>query len=79
MKHILISSSHLRLGLKRCLILSDSTTKILYAFSISYMRIKRPALLIHLDLVTLIIFGGAYSHEPPHYVVFSSLPPLLHP
>jgi hypothetical protein len=42
------------------------------------MRAIFPALLIRLDLITLIILGyDETSYEAPHFAVFSSLPPLL--
>jgi len=66
LRSILILFSHLRLGLPNSLFPSGFLTKILYAFQIYPMRTVRPAHLILLDLITLIIFGEAYkSYEAP--------------
>jgi hypothetical protein len=61
LRSILKLYSHLRLGLQSRLFPSDFRTKIVYAFLISLMRAKCPANFIPLDLITLIMFGEAYT------------------
>jgi len=60
LKPILILSYLLRLGFPSVLCPFGFRTKILYAFFISPMSATCPAHLIHLDLITLIIFNEAY-------------------
>lgn len=52
---MLMLSSHLCLGLPRCLFALGFLTKTLYAFSLSC-----PSHLIYCDLITWIVFGGEY-------------------
>ena len=60
-KSILILSSHLRLGLPRCLFPSVFPTNTLYATLLSSIRSTCPAHPILLDLITQIIFCEQYS------------------
>jgi hypothetical protein len=66
---ILISSSHLRLGLPTGLSRSGFPTKILYVFTIAQMPATCPAHLILLDLITLINQVKRTNYEAPHYPV----------
>jgi hypothetical protein len=40
------------------------------------MRVTRPAHLILIDLIALIIFGANTNYEVPHYAIFCSRQPL---
>jgi hypothetical protein len=57
LRSILILSTYLRLGLPSGLFPFGFPTYILYAFLFSSLRATRPANLILLDLITLIILG----------------------
>jgi hypothetical protein len=61
LRFILILSTHLRLGLPSGLFYSGLPTNILHAFLFSPIRATRPAHLILLDLIILIILGEEYN------------------
>jgi len=71
-RYILILSSNLRLGLPSGLFPSGFPTKSLYKSLLSPIRCKCPAHLIHVDLITRIIFGEEYRS------LISSLFSFLH-
>jgi hypothetical protein len=56
-RSILILSSHSRVGTPGNLISSGLPTKTLYAFLFSPLHATRPAHLIFLDVIIIIIFG----------------------
>jgi hypothetical protein len=56
-----ILSTHLRLGIPSGLFPSGFPTNILYAFLVSPIRATRPAHLILLNLIILIMFGEEYK------------------
>ena len=58
-KSVLILSFHLRLGLTSSLFPPRFLTKTLYVFILSTIRATWPAYLIHLELITRIIFWWA--------------------
>jgi hypothetical protein len=78
-RSILISFSHLRLGLPRGLFPSGFHTKTVYVPRLHPLRATCPAQLILLDLITRIIFGQEYRSFSSslcsflHYPVTSSL------
>jgi hypothetical protein len=66
--------SHLRLGLPSGLFPRDFPTKIMYAFLISFMRVTCPAHLIHLYLITLVIFCEEFKLWSPSLCTFMQSP-----
>jgi hypothetical protein len=66
---ILISFSHLRLGLLHALLSSGSPTKTLHTFLFSSLYVPWPNHLNVLNFTTL-IFGDNPFHEAPHYEMY---------
>jgi hypothetical protein len=75
-RSILIFSSLLSLSLPRSLPSRFSDQNFVYIFHLSLVRATCLAHLFVVDFITLIILLKSTSYEAPHYVVFSSLPPL---
>jgi len=75
---ILISFSHICLGLLSAFFPSGFLSGILYVFLISCVSSSYSVHLI-LDLITIITFGEEYSYEVSHSVIFSMLLLLLMP
>jgi hypothetical protein len=61
LRSILILSAHLRLSLPSSLFSSGFPNNILYGFLVSPIRATRPAHLILLDLIIIIMFGEEYK------------------
>jgi len=60
LRSVLILSSHLRLGISRCVVPSGYPAEAVYELLMSPMRATCPTYLILLDLITL-IFGKQYK------------------
>jgi hypothetical protein len=77
-KIILISSTHLCLGLPSGLFLSGFSTNILQGFLLGPIRATCPAHRILHDFIILLMSGEEYNYEAPHYAIFSNLPLLIY-
>jgi hypothetical protein len=78
LRSILMSSTHLRLGLPSGLFPLGFPTKTLYTFTSSPTRATCPAHLILFDLICLIIYGDEYKLWSS-YCATSYIRLLLHP
>ena len=72
LRSILISSSHLCIGLAIGFFLSGYPTKILLAFLFSPIHATCANNIVHLDLIARIIYGSGMKQEGPCYE-FSSV------